>query len=228
MNKKELKIKLKEQFYPIFKERGFTRADASGQGVAFYRKTTLGYDIILMASRNYGYVFPTGCSLLKTSTLLARINQKLLGEEYGNVKEGNIVLNYSYRNFIHQDDSDVVDIESDADIAEFKTKVLHFLDTVGWDFLDSYGTLKEMEDLINRDLVAPFFYIADTGVRATHGLILAKMVGNPSYLNLIEEYRVLLKEWPDQIRAELEQCVAYLETEEFKREFLEPAGPNIK
>lgn len=94
------------------------------------------------------------------------------------------------------------DLYTESDIQHMVSEVAEYLERKALPFFANLSTIERLEKFRNEN---------PTPQQAKSGLILAKLVGNPNYENLKGQYRLLLKDWPESDKQELEKIIAFLD-----------------
>ena len=94
------------------------------------------------------------------------------------------------------------DLHNESDIKLMVKEVTEYLKKEALPFFENLNSIKNLEKYRNDNLIPQ---------QAKTGIILARLAGNLNYEKLKEQYRLLLKEWPEHEKKELEKVINYLD-----------------
>jgi hypothetical protein len=95
------------------------------------------------------------------------------------------------------------DIYNEEDANKMVSEVSKYFIEQALPYLESVSSIEKLEKITNSEL-NPW--------KKSTGLILAKLVNNPSYESLKIKYRELLKDWSDWDKQELEKVISFLDS----------------
>ena len=103
-------------------------------------------------------------------------------------------------------------IQHDDDIATTSDSIKDFLQTTGFDFLDSIAPLAAVEKILNAAPAAHCDFVYNQIHRCFKGVVAAKLNANPHFLGLVASHENYVSRFGiDEERARFKRLVAYLE-----------------
>ncbi|AUS06130.1 hypothetical protein [Pseudotamlana carrageenivorans] len=137
---------------------------------------------------DYNDIFPSNFSYGIGNKTVTKICRLLFPEEY-NIPENKYALTMAFHQIQLFEEGRYPNLEykitNENELYDSLNETIKYFETTGFPELIAISNLKQLDKLINENPENP--------LSGYHGLILAKLVNNPDYQNLISVYRNLFK-----------------------------------
>ena len=177
-------------------------------GYFFVRKTKFGSQIIGGGVRNYDPEFHTSCSVGIRFDEVEEIYSLIIGTS-PRIALQSLTLGKAYSEYLNVNNFSFTIIKEE-DVNKWVDEIVLFLDQFGFEFFDKYYSLADLDILFNNDIkhqmAGGFRY--DELNRACRGIIIAKLVNNPSYDEIIIKYRKIISE--HSLKENFEKVITFL------------------
>jgi hypothetical protein len=181
---KELKKQIKELLttrLTSFKQK---------KGNEFVRKGSYGLDFIGFGITEHYPNFKIGFYLGQRMEIIEKLFNEIL-PEFTEFPDSTVTIGL-YGDYIFEDQNEFI-IKDESDVIDWIETLVTYLSTTGLHFFDDYNDLDSLNFLFNSTPEKILKYHDRIDTRACKGIIIAKLVENTEYNQLISSYRKTLE-----------------------------------